>query len=211
MRVVVGMATMNGREEQVKRAIDSLYKQVDDIHIYHNDKMPEDYTDNAKFHSIIKYKKPTIFLTCDDDLIYSDGYVDFMLEGLEKHGCIVTIHGRKLLGLGRNYYKGHSAFACHFHYPQTCEIDVSGTGVTAFRTDYFYAPDMYKAEEKRMSDLVFAREAAKQGKKIMHLGHKQGLVTQQPIPMERTIYGMEHKNCEIQNKIADEIYSIKYF
>jgi hypothetical protein len=60
-----------------------------------------------------------------------------------------------------------------------------------------------------MSDLVFGLEAAKFGKKIMHIGHSGNWIVQQPIEREKTIFGMESDNCTRQNEIADEIYLIK--
>jgi len=209
MKIVVGIATMKGRELTLKRTIESLINQVDDIHVYNNEIEPINLTDNGKFHALQLYSKPIYYFSCDDDLIYPSDYVSKTIESIEKHECIVSYHGRKLLGLNRNYYKGHKAFACLGHFPQTCEIDVPGTGVTAFRTDYFNPTEIYNSEYKKMSDLVFAHEAAIQDKKIMHLGHQGDWIKYQPIPIEQTIYGQEHKNCEVQNKIADKIYLIK--
>lgn len=212
MKVVIGMATMKGREKEVQKAIKSLYENTvkpDDLILWDNTK-GEDLTDNGKFYGLTKYKhEPIIYLTCDDDIIYPYNYIEKCIKELKLHNCIITFHGRKLLGEGRNYYRQHKAFGCLQHFPQTTQIDVPGTGVTAFRTDYFNPIDLHKAEDKKMSDLVFALEAAKFGKKIMHIGHMGKWIVAQPIPVEKTIYGMENKNCNRQNQIADEIYRIK--
>lgn len=209
MQVIVGIATMKGRELTLKRTIESLKGQVDNIHVYNNAIEPINLTDNGKFHALQLYSKPIYFFSCDDDLIYPPDYVSNTIAAISEHECIVSYHGRKLLGLNRNYYKGHKSFACLGHFPQTVSIDVPGTGVTAFRTDYFNPTELYKSEFKKMSDLVFAHEAAIQDKKIMHIGHKGEWIKYQPIPIEQTIYGMEHKNCEVQNKIADKIFLIR--
>lgn len=209
MQVIVGIATMKGRELTLKRTIESLINQVDNIHVYNNEIEPFNLTDNGKFHSLQLYSKPIYFFSCDDDIIYPSDYVSKTIEAIEKHECIVSYHGRKLLGLNRNYYKGHKSFACLGNFPQTCEIDVPGTGVTAFKTDYFNPTEIYNSEFKKMSDLVFAHEAAVQQKRVMHIGHLSGWIVNQHIPIENTIYGQEHKNCLTQNKIADKIYLIK--
>ena len=210
--IVVGMATMKGREREVKKAIASLVNNTippDDIVLWDNAKN-KDLTDNGKFYVIEKYKNtPCTILLCDDDLIYPYDYIAKCLKEIERHQCIVSFHGRKLLGTGRNYYRQHKAFACLNHYPQTCEIDVPGTGCTAFNNSYFNPHQLHEAEDKRMSDLVFGLEAAKFGKKIMHIGHKGGWIQQQPIERSKTIFGMESNNCTRQNEIADEIYLIK--
>ena len=209
MQIIVGIATMKGREVTLKRTIESLINQVDDIHVYNNEIEPINLTDNGKFHALHLYSEPIYFFSCDDDIIYPSDYISKTIEAIEKHECIVSYHGRRLRGVGLNYYKGHTSFACLGNFPQTCEIDVSGTGVTAFRTDYFNPTEIYKSEFKKMSDLVFAHEAAVESKKIMHIGHSAGWIKYQDIPIGETIYGQEHKNCEIQNKIADKIYLIR--
>jgi hypothetical protein len=212
MRIVVGMATMKGREREVQKAIASLANNtipLDDIVLWDNAKNI-DLTDNGKFYVIEKYKNtPCTILLCDDDLIYPYNYIEKCIKEIERHKCIISFHGRKLLGMGRNYYRQHKSFACLNNYPQTCEIDVSGTGCTAFKNSYFNPHQLHEATDKRMSDLVFGLEAAKFGKKIMHIGHNGNWIQQQPIEREKTIYGMESKNCTRQNEIADEIYLIK--
>ena len=208
MRVVVGMATFQGREMQLEKAYESLIKQVDDIHIYDNSQEP-DLTDNGKFYSIIKYSKPTYFFTCDDDLLYSPDYVQRTIEQIERFNCIVTYHGRKLQGLGRNYYTGHKAFRFMDRLDDDLFIDVAGTGVTAFRTDYFFAPDLWKSEDKLMSDLVFSLEATKQGKDIVLLKHEKGFIKDLQAPLETSIHYREWRKCNRQNEIADEIFKLK--
>ena len=84
-----------------------------------------------------------------------------------------------------------------------------GTGVTCFSTSYFNPTELYKAEDKRMSDLVFGLEAAKQGKKIMHIGHEGKWIRQQDLPIEQTIYGMENKKEARQKEIANQIWLTK--
>jgi hypothetical protein len=58
-----------------------------------------------------------------------------------------------------------------------------------------------------MFDLVFSLEAKKQGKKILLGKHDANWIKLQNIPLENTIYGMEVKDCSIQNSLADEILS----
>jgi hypothetical protein len=210
MKIIVGIATHKGREETLKRTIDSLLPYVDDIHVYDNEKNEYNATDNGKFHFLHLYNKPIYAVTADDDLIYPPDYIDTLLNGVEKHGTICTFHGRKLQGLNRSYYKGHKAYACLKNYPQTTEIDVAGTGVSGWRTDLFNPVDLWKHEDKLMSDIIFSLEAAKQGVGITHLGHKGDWIIQQPIPIEKTIYGRQVKKEHRQIELANEIYRIKY-
>jgi hypothetical protein len=210
MRIVVGIATTGDRPNELKHTLRSLEEQTvkpNLIHVHDNSK-EIDYTDNAKFIILSHLPDPVYFFSCDDDILYPDDYIEKTIKEIDKHNCIITYHGRRLRGKGLDYYHDHSAFRCDKSYIETKELDVCGTGVTAFRTDYFNPKDIYKAEDKCMSDLVFSLEAAKQGKKIMHIGH-YGMWIIPQINTGSTIYDRFNKDCQRQNELADEIFTIK--
>ena len=209
MKVVIGIATYNERTESIKRTIKSLEGQVDEIRVYDNEVEEVNLTDNGKFRFLEEYKEPIYYFSCDDDIIYPSDYVSKTIEAIEKHQCIVSYHGRILRGLNRGYYRGHSALSCLQTFPQTLEIDVCGTGVTAFRTDYFNPIEIYKAKDKCMSDLVFSLEATKQDKKIMHIGHKAGWITATPQKRGQNIYDRHVGKDTRQTEIANEIWLLK--
>ena len=210
MKIVVGIATTGTRQRQLKHTLESLNDQTlkpDHIHVYDNSKEEVDYTDNGKFYFLQFYDEPIYYLSCDDDILYPEDYVEKIVSQVDYRGCIVTYHGRILKGQGRNYYREHSACSCTKSFVQTHKLDVAGTGVTAFRTDYFNPVDIYKAEDKCMSDLVFSLEATKQGKEIIHLGHKGNWIIGQIV--DDGIYDRFNQDCTRQNEIADEIWLLK--
>lgn len=211
MKTVIGIATMQGREKYLEKTLESLKGQSDAIHIYHNHKESVDYTDNAKFKPLEQYEDETVyFLTCDDDIIYPSTYVSDMVKAINKHKCIVTHHGRILTGgIGANYYRGHKGFRCNAAIERAQIIDVAGTGVTGFRTDYFCPSKLYKYPIQKMSDLVFSLAAVKNGKQIVILPHSSDYFTIQDVPINQTIYGQESHKCTVQNKLADEIIRTK--
>lgn len=208
MRIIVGIATFNNRD--ISKTLESLENQVDTIHVYNNETRDINLTDNGKFYFLDEYKEPVYYFTCDDDLIYPPDYVYKTIQAIEKYQCIVTYHGRKLLGLNRSYYRGHTSFACLHTHPHDVEIDVCGTGVTAFRTDYFNPKTIWSSEDKRMSDLVFSLEAAEQGKKIIHIGHEGKWLKYYAPPKGTTIYEMENRNESRQIEIANKIWRLKH-
>ena len=209
MKVVVGMATYGERTESVKLAMDSLKDQVDEIRLYDNEKHKDNLTDNGKFRYLEDYKEPVYYLSCDDDIIYPKDYVETCIEAIEEHQCIISFHGRILRGAGLDYYTKHTALSCLQSFVQTKEIDVCGTGVTAFRTDMFNGKDLYKAKDKCMSDLVFSLEATKQDVKIMHIGHYHGWLQAITQPIGQSIYDRHKGNCTRQNELADKIWLLK--
>lgn len=210
MKKIVAIATMEGREKFLLNTIQSLAGQVDEIRIYKNHKEEIDYTDNAKFFFLKDYKEPVYYFTCDDDIIYPSTYIQDMIEGIEKHKCIVTHHGRLLSKANVSYYRGgHKCYRCTGLVNRSEFISVAGTGVTGFRTDYFNPTELYKAEHQKMSDIVFSLEAAKQDKKIRVLTHQKGYIVAQPVPTKDTIFGQHRANDSIQSALANEILKIQ--
>jgi hypothetical protein len=207
MKIIVGMATTNQRAKFAETAVESLVHQADEIIVYNNSNEAHDYTDNAKFHALTLFNEPVYYFSCDDDILYPSDYVSTMVEAIERTGTIVTHHGRELLGLDRNYYRGHKGFRCLDDNDKEQVIDVAGTGVTAFRTDYFNPTEIYKATDKRMSDLVFSLEAAQQGKEITILKHTKNWLKDLRVPESLSIYFMERRNTR-QNELANEIYNV---
>jgi len=207
MKIVVGIATFKGREEYLKKTIESLQNQVDEINVYDNEINPN-LTDNGKFYFLHKYKEPVYYLSCDDDIIYPPTYAKDMVKAINECKSIVTHHGRKLVRKGVSYYKGHTTYRCTRRVNRKCLIDVPGTGVTGFRTDYFNPIHIYKSEHKKMSDLVFALEARKQKKLITLLPHYTGYIVAQPVPREQTIFGNHVNDDSEQSILADEIQNL---
>jgi len=210
-KVVIGMATFGVRDEFRKKTIDSLIGQADRIIIYNNDDNP-DLVDNAKFYGLKMYQDPqdpVYYFTVDDDIIYPPTYVEDMITAIELHKCIVTHHGRIVENKGVPYYRGHKAIHCLQNSGADIEVTVPGTGVCAWRTDYFLPKDLHNHELQRMSDCIFALEVAKQGKKIMALKHKKGYFKYMDVPIESTIHTTEHKKAHKQREICDQIIDIK--
>lgn len=224
MKVIVGMATTESRKDYAAKAIKSLSNNsiVPDIWLYNNDRNSDDYTDNAKFYALTqleRYKEPVYFFSCDDDILYPSDYIEHTIEQIERFNTIVTYHGRKLVGLGKDYYKEHVGFRCLGTVDDNVPIDVAGTGVTAFRLDYFNPVGIHEAKDQRMCDLVFSLKAAQESKKITILAHSEGWLKDLGVPRQESIYFTEgarifqakRRGQSIrQTELADEIYKLKY-
>lgn len=214
-KIVVGIATMNSRKNSLNKVIDCLNKQTvkpDKICIYNNDENEFNATDNGKFYYFTTEEsknEDVIFLSMDDDIYYPQNYVETMVEAVIKHQTIVTHHGRLLSGLDRNYYRGHTQFRCLDVNPYEREIDIAGTGVTAFHTSYFKPSNVFHSEFKRMSDCIFSLEAAKQNKKIIVLKHPYDYFKDICDDVLNSCFFNELNKCDKQNEIANEIYKIK--
>ena len=209
-KVIIAIATFKGREESIKKTIASLASQADSIRIYNNEERDIDLTDNGKFYFLQEYSQPIYYLTCDDDIIYPPTYVEDMVKAIDKYKCIITHHGRKLLGLNRSYYRDHRSYSCLKRNDRIRKLDVAGTGVTGFRTDQFNPSDIWQSKDKRMSDLVFSLEARKQKKEILLIPHTSNYFTyQNEIQYTKTICGQDSMNDKRQSEIADLIFRLQ--
>jgi len=220
MKITANIATMKGREANLYQTLESILPQFDKVRIVFNgfDKLPswamderiepifpkDDLTDNGKFYSLDPKRKEYYF-TLDDDIIYPADYVERTIEAIEKYGCIVSYHGRILNPKETTYYRGkHQFYHCARGEHKNLRLDVCGTGVTAFRTDYFCPKGLHNHEYKRMSDLVFSLEAAKQGKVIGLINKPSGWI--KPQEVKQSIYQSEVKTSQVkQIELMNEI------
>ena len=166
MKKVAVFATTGDRKKELKAAVKSIIKQVDVVHIYDNSKQI-DLTDNGKFILLGVFSEPVYYFTCDDDILYPSDYVERTIREIEKHKCIISWHGRVLKEGRKKYYGADHEGYRFFQENRKVDLDVGGTGVTAFRTDYFEPTDIAASPYKCMSDLVFSLEAWKQDKRIV--------------------------------------------
>jgi hypothetical protein len=211
MKRIAAMATFKGREHNLQAVIDSIKDQVDELHIYNNSEEENDYTTNAKFYFLQFHKEPVYYLTIDDDIIYPPTYVQDMVNAIERTGTIVTHHGREFLGVNRNYYYGHNTHVFSKVNTQEKRIDTAGTGVTAFRTDYFNPVEMYKSIYPRMADVLFGWLAIKDNKIITLLKHEAGYFVPLPNDPIMTVHGTQSKTRqEFQIMFANKIYKKRW-
>ena len=210
MLKVIGIATTGNRPEQLLNTLESLYGQADRLFVWDNSKDGwYDFTDNGKFKFLELFNEPIYYLSCDDDIIYPKDYVKRTVEEIDKHKCIVSWHGRVLNPEVEGYYEyGHKEM--RFFQTNTAEyyLDVAGTGVTGFRTDYFNPTKLYLSSYKRMSDLVFSLEAIKRGKNIITPAKKHLWI--KPQEAESSIFTSESRGKQLdQIKLMKQILSCK--
>lgn len=210
MRTVVGIATHEGRIQSLPKTIASLRNQCDEIFVYDNSKN-KDYSSHAKFYILHQLTEPVYFFSCDDDLIYPPDYVETLRKAIEKHKCIVTAHGRILVSGQNSYYHGrHICFRHNAECADDVILDTAGTGVTAFRTDYFNPVELYKYPTPRMADLAFSLEAAKQEKKIICIKHPYNWVKSLNLKGIASSYSKEKRRDESkQVEVMNQIIALK--
>lgn len=207
MKRIVGIATFEGREESLKTTLNSLQNQTDEIFVYDNSKQ-QDLKDNGKFYGLTQIEEPCYYFTCDDDLIYPEDYIEETIKQIESLGTIVSHHGKIV---SRNDFFDSEQYHFSVRNFEHKKLDVGGTGITGFRTDYFNPKHLINSKEIFVSDLLFAIEALKQNK-IINLGiHKTNWIKQNmDIDFKKSITYSEINNKERQNKFKNKLLNLKW-
>lgn len=167
-----------------------------------------DLTDNGKFLGLETLEKPEYYLTLDDDIVYPKNYASKTVENIERFGCIVTYHGRLLRGMNLHYYQNHQFYHCSWKQLDNFEIDIVGTGVTGFDTEYYHPKGLAYDKRQRMSDVLFSHDATMSGKTLGICARPLEWI--KPLETEGIFNQFQNKKTEIQKEICNEIYTQKY-
>jgi hypothetical protein len=148
--VVAGLATMPSRIDVLRESFNSIYWQVDEVHVYLNKfknvprflRRPrvtiyrshdyEDYKDVGKFFALNHLTEGILF-TVDDDILYPPDYISRMLSYLAATNfeAVIGVHGFQLPRFPKSFFDRRL-----FHFRRGFEdvafASVLGTGTTAF-------------------------------------------------------------------------------
>ena len=186
MKIIAGMATIPSRESTLERVLDSLTGQVDELFLalnyekeeapkflskypnvfwWHNDRNKGDAEKFAMAHTTDR-----IFLACDDDLIYPQGYADKMIEGIERYNGLVSLHGRTYLSPVIDFRKWAGNYRCLSKVSEDVHVNIVGSGVCAFNTNRLKI-SLSMFHYRNMADVFISREASRQGVPMIVLKH----------------------------------------
>jgi hypothetical protein len=182
--VVAGLASVAGNEQALRATVASLLPQVDRLFVYLNrfrevprflkdhpritaciDTDGQRYGDAGKFWGL-EQVHDSIYLTCDDDIIYPIDFVASMVRELaqvEATGA-VGVHGSLLLQPSMGYYAPGSRVVFHFEssLPRRRRVHILGTAACAFHTRVVRA-GLGTFEAPNMADIWFARYLQRKG------------------------------------------------
>lgn len=151
-KIVVWIASIPEREEQLKNTINSLYGQVDKIIVWLNGykwipqrlrkmkKCKVVPSDNSKWDAMkfcMVDKVNGYYFACDDDLIYPEDYVKIMINKIEdnKRLAIVWLHWVIIHWKISSYYYDCQRFHFSMDMIRAKQVNILGTGTIAFHTD----------------------------------------------------------------------------
>lgn len=191
---MAGIASVPERERLLEQTLRSIAPQVDRVFVSLNgytswpgfvDELPNVFGtvrdtrnggDAEKFADVDEWDG--IVVTCDDDLVYPAGYVDALVDGLERYGgAIVGFHGGKTLGWnGKHVAATHKQIRCLGALAEDdTDVNVLGTGALAYDTrkvpvwrGVFRSPNM--------ADVHLACHARAFGIQMVALAHPAGWI-----------------------------------
>lgn len=211
--IIAGIASIPTRINQLINTVNSLYNQVDKINISLNHytaipnelKMPKidaqltQGTDEQKFRHV----EGEVFLSCDDDLIYPEDYVETIKDALTVYdNHIVTFHGRSFDTFPiQSYYKSKARkYRCLDKVADDIPVQIGGTGCMALRPELI-KPTLEDFPHKYMADIQLSIKARKQNIKIICLAHEAGWIKYQSV--ENTIFEQQKDNDKLQTALVN--------
>lgn len=223
MQTMAAVVTMPGREGLVGRVLESLRPQVDRLAVYLNgfSECPEELrglvddfqcdpgniagdTGNLFWSD----KHDGLYFSCDDDLIYSQQYVDIMRYWLDKyHGRVITtIHGiqfqPRALTWAPESWRRRMTWSSVYLKPLW--LHQPGSGVMGFHTD-LKIPSQWP--EKNNADLFLAIWAQENQVPVLGLPHG-GWEVQNILPKEA--WSIFKESAQTSHKRRDELVRSVY-
>lgn len=184
-----------------QEAIKSVTDQLDRFSAHHGD---NDRGDANKFLGLIG---EGYMFTFDDDILYPEDYVEYMIKGIEKYKrkAVVTLHGKilKRQPIQSFYGSDFIKFRC-FQDSKESRVHIPGTGVMAWHTDTIHF-DIDDFPEKNMADIYAGIKCQKKNVPIVCLKHKKGYI--KSIGNNKGCYNW---NRERDKLLTDTINSIEW-
>jgi len=190
------IASIPSRQESLRQCVRSIYNQVDKVYVMLNGysevpsflrelpKVQAEVLDNslgdaARYSHFGEDDGYSFF--CDDDLIYSRNYCQYLIYKYNQHkGCLVTLHGKVY---HRPIISAHRGIKENYRCLGTVQgdhiVDTGGTGVMLIKTgDLKISLDDFK--KPNMADIWIAKLSHEQNVKIVVVEHKAGIVKYMP-------------------------------
>ena len=222
--IIAQLSTIPERRHLLPRVVESLAPQVDELHVMCNDYDSNEHPVNIankyywatpfenkgdceKFVELDLYRYSYI-LTCDDDLVYPQDYVETMVGHVKRFGnkAIISLHGRTFPKRPiDSYYRGKKQ---GFHWDHDLDIyqrvDAGGTGVMCWHSDAFKVP-YDEIAHGNMADVWVSVFARRQGVDIWVAPHESGWLKYIGPPENdddpQTIWSRHHNDDRLQTDI----------
>ena len=184
-KTIVQICSIPERVESLQKTVESIINQVDYMFVGLNSysgipnflkhrarlcvaELDNKLTDGAKCYDI-EHREGYVLLL-DDDIQVPPTYVQDMISAVDKYKCIITLHGKVYKKPFKDFYTLEKNYRCLGNCPEGGVVDVGGTGVMAWHTDFFkLAYEDIKLPN--MCDIWVSKRAYEQNVKIRVIPH----------------------------------------
>jgi len=205
-----GVASIPQRSAQLRQAVEAVLPFVDQLYVYLNDypTVPDflnrpkisvfrsqqhgDLGDAGKFFAAGQQRG--FFLSIDDDIVYPEGYVWQLVNGLRHYRQLgrrvaLGFHGKLMRPEVPHFYHGH---ARQFHFAAALAeeraVHVLGTGTAAFHSDDLPISIKDFRGQRNMADIHFSIACQKHNVCCLVLPRAARYLQPQPSAAEPTIW-----------------------
>jgi hypothetical protein len=220
-KIIIGIASVPQRVECLKDTIESLLPQCDKIILGLNnyveapnftihEKIEVHLLDNslgdaAKFYKIDE-NNDVYYLTCDDDLIYPNDYVKYLISKTQQYNVPVGLHGAIIKRPVTSMYKNRQVLHFNSDVDSDTIVDYIGTGTLCYDTSKLNVK-LSDFKIPNMADIWFGDIMNKNKVKPVVVTHRKHYITYNPKMVEQdipTIYGdfVKSKNDSVQTSIV---------
>ena len=135
----------------VEKSVSSIKNQLDTFHIYQGDNALGDIN---KFRGVENLKG--YLFTLDDDILYPENYVLFMVNKIEQYSrkAVISLHGKRIKRQPIKSFYGtdFEKYRCMDRVTQDIPIHIPGTGVMAWHSSTIQFP-IKDFQYKNMADI----------------------------------------------------------
>lgn len=203
--ITVSVASFPEREESLRQMLDSVLPWADHINVFLNEyKEAPAWLKNAKIVTQIGEKDlgdrgkfwwaDTVrgyHFVCDDDLLYSEAYVQLLLTKIEfyQREAVVSVHGSRLKDPNKDYYTSEGRELIFFHEDKLEDrrLDFLGTGTIAYHTDKIDL-SLNDFSENNMADIFLGLKAKREGIPLVCCASPGNWVVKVPLTQNNAIY-----------------------
>lgn len=185
-----GIASIPSRRLMLEQVLDSIAPQVGQVFLVLNygDEPPPEYLD--KYSNVFWYTQTDTrgdamkfsmahfpddtFFGCDDDLLYPDGYFEYLEQGIKKYDGLVSLHGRDYRRPITSFKDWVANYRCLGTVANDIiGVDLVGSGCCAFDTNRLKVK-LSDFKKSNMADCYLSRLAHIQGVPKVVLKHDEG-------------------------------------
>lgn len=202
---ICGIATLPTRVENLKLVLQAISPQVDRVYVALNghkevpvwhgefDNVYFELFDNSRGDAMKfawAFTKDCYYFGLDDDLEVHNGYVDYMIDGVNRYNGLVSLHGRNYPTPFIGFKRWVGNYRCLGSVPEDVKVNFIGSGICAFHTDRLKL-SLSDFKRKNMADAFLSQQATLQGVPMVVLKHEIDYLKYLQ-PSDTPIWNMTH-------------------